>query len=125
MSISESAPPGGGGRRKPCCSKAFMMTFICQWQSSIDPACLGGEEEGPPPALLRPKGGRRWRGEDQLASEIIKDGHCRLSRGREGVLLESFLKMNQNIVSFCLFLDILTKSNQSKSNCFTFQNKQT
>ena len=41
------------------------------------------------------------------------------------VLLESFLKTNQNIVSFCSFLDILTKTNQNESNCFTFQNEQT
>ena len=41
---------------------------------------------------------------------------------RAKLLLESFLKTNQNILCFCLFLDILTKTNQNESNRLTFQN---
>ena len=39
------------------------------------------------------------------------------------LLLESFLKTNQNFVRFCSFLDILTKTNQTRMHSFQFSKR--
>ena len=39
------------------------------------------------------------------------------------LLLESFLKTNQNIVRFCSFCDILTKTNQKRMHLFQFSKR--
>ena len=41
------------------------------------------------------------------------------------LLLESFFKMNQDIVRYRSFVNILIKTKQNESNRFTFQNEQT